>query len=109
VDETTDSVGRFIANLVAGKLDIEVSSHPHLIFFEVLHHINHSTVERCVNDGLKILWPTGVQEEKVLLLYSDAAAYMLKAATALKIFYHNLIHFTCLAHGLQRFTEEVTA
>jgi hypothetical protein len=54
-----------------------------------------------VNDGLTVLWPTGVHEEKVLILHSCAAAYMLKAATALKVFYPNLIHFTCLAHGLQ--------
>jgi hypothetical protein len=51
----------------------------------------------------------GVHEEKVLILYSDAAAYLLKAATALKVFYPNLIHFTCLAHGLQRVAEEVRA
>jgi hypothetical protein len=43
----------------------------------------------------------------MLVLYSDAAAYMLKAATALKVFYQNLIHFTCMAHGLQRVAEEV--
>jgi hypothetical protein len=49
-----------------------------------------------VNDGLKVLLPTGVNDEKVLNLYSDAAAYMLKAATALKDFYPNSIHFTGL-------------
>jgi hypothetical protein len=45
----------------------------------------------------------------VLILYSDAAAYVLKAATALKVFYPNLINFTCLAHGLQRIAAEVRA
>jgi hypothetical protein len=44
----------------------------------------------------------------VLLLYLDASAYILKAATALKVFYQNLIHFTCMAHGL-RVAEEVTS
>jgi hypothetical protein len=61
-----------------------------------------------VNDGLKVLWP-GVHEEKVLILYSDAAAYMPKAATALKVFHPNLIHLTGLAHGLQCVAEEVRA
>jgi hypothetical protein len=42
------SVGRFIVNLVAGKLDTEVPSNLHLICFKVLHHTNHSRV-----DGLK--------------------------------------------------------
>jgi hypothetical protein len=61
-----------------------------------------------VNDGLKVLWPTRVHE-KVLILYSDAAAYMLKAATALKVFYPNMIYFTYLAQGLQSVAEEVRA
>jgi hypothetical protein len=109
VDETTDSMGCFIANLGAGKLDGEVPSNPHLICFEVLHHTNHSTVARFVDDGLSVLRTIGVKEEKVLILYSDAAAYMLKAATALKVLYPNLINFTCLAHGLQCVAEEVRA
>jgi hypothetical protein len=111
VDETTDSVGRFIASLAGGNLhvDIEVPSNPHLICSKVLHHTNHSTVARFVNDGLKMLWPTGVHEEKVQILYSDAAAYVLKTATALKVFYPNLIHFTCMALVLQRVAEEVRA
>jgi hypothetical protein len=63
-------VVRFIANFVAGKLDIEVPSNPHLICSKVLHHKNHSTLARFVKDGLKMLWPTGVHEENVLILYS---------------------------------------
>jgi hypothetical protein len=42
-DETT-SMGRFITNSVAGKLDIEVLPNPHLIFSRVLQYTNHSTV-----------------------------------------------------------------
>jgi hypothetical protein len=57
MNETTDSVVRFIANIVAGKLDIEVPSNTHLICSKVLHHTNHSTVARYVNDGLNVLWP----------------------------------------------------
>jgi hypothetical protein len=58
----------------------------------------------------KVLWPTAVHEEKVLILYSDAAAYMLKAANAsLKVCYPHLIHFICLVHGLQHIAEEVRA
>jgi hypothetical protein len=73
VVETADSMGRFITNLMAGKLNIEIPSNPHFICSEVLHHINHSTVARFVNDGLEVLWPPGVYEKKVLFLYSDAA------------------------------------
>jgi hypothetical protein len=67
VDEKTDSMGRFFANLVAGKLDIEVPSNPHLIFSKVLHHKNHSTVALFVNDGLKVMWLAGVLEETVVI------------------------------------------
>jgi hypothetical protein len=87
VDETTDSMGRCIANLVAGKLDIEIFSNSHLICTKVQHHTNHSTVARFVNDRFKVLWLAGVQEEKVLILYPDAAVYMLKDGTALRVFY----------------------
>jgi hypothetical protein len=53
--DKTDSMGCFITNLVAGKLDIEVPSNPHLICSKVLHHTNHSAIARFVNDGLKML------------------------------------------------------
>jgi hypothetical protein len=100
VDETMDSVGLFIANLVAGKLDIEVLSNLHLISSKILHHTNHPTVARFGNGGLPVLWHTGIHEQKVLILCSDAVVRMLKAATVLKVFDTNLINFTRLAHGL---------
>jgi hypothetical protein len=59
-----------------------------------------------MKDGVKV-WPQSVQVEKVLVLYSEATASMPKAATALKVSYQNLIHFTCMAHGLQHVAEEV--
>jgi hypothetical protein len=34
---------------------------------------------------------------------------MLEAAIALKVFDPNLIHVTCLAHGLQRVAEDIRA
>jgi hypothetical protein len=47
----------------AGKLDIEVLSNPSLICFKALHHTNHPTFAKFVNDGLKALCPTRVHEE----------------------------------------------
>jgi hypothetical protein len=72
VGETTNSMGRFITNLVAGKSDIEIPSNPLLICSKALHH----TIPL-----------------KLLILYSDAVAYMLKAASVLKVFHPNLIHY----------------
>jgi hypothetical protein len=60
-----------------------------------------------VND--KVWWPARDHKEKVLILYSDAVAYMPKSATVLKVFYPNLIHLTCLVHGLQCIAKEVRA
>lgn len=79
VDETMDAVGRYIANLIVSKLDSENPAKAYLIYCKPLEQTNHSTVALFINDGLKVLWPNGVEEEKVLLLYTDAAAYMLKA------------------------------
>lgn len=54
VDETTDGKGRYIANLVIGKLDGKESPTPFLISSKTLEHANHATVARFVNDGLKV-------------------------------------------------------
>jgi hypothetical protein len=48
-------------------------------------------------------------DEKVPISYSDAVAYMLRAATVIEVFYPNLIHFTSLAHGLKHIAKEVRA
>jgi hypothetical protein len=77
VDETTDYVGRFIVNILPGKLNTEVPSNPQLICSKVRDHTNHSNAARFVNDGFKMLWHIGVHEEKALIMYSDAEAYML--------------------------------
>jgi hypothetical protein len=63
VDETTDSVDPFFANLLAGKLDFEVPSNPHLACYKVLYHVHNSTVARFMNERLKLLWPTGIHGE----------------------------------------------
>lgn len=58
-----------------------------------------------MNNGLKILWPGGRCDEKVLLMLSDA--YMIKAVDTLQILYPNMIHVTCVAHMLQQIVEIV--
>jgi len=107
VDETTDINGRFIANLIIGILHREKAKRSYLISCKELVKTNHFTVTRFVNDSLKILWPTGGNDDKVLLLLNDAAPYMVKSGDVLKVLYPNLIHVTCLAHGLNRVAEKV--
>nr|CAD7438991.1 unnamed protein product [Timema bartmani] len=53
VDETTDRCGRYIANIVVGKLDSTGPSSPHLIASRVLEVTNSSTIARVVRDSLR--------------------------------------------------------
>ncbi|KAE9534788.1 hypothetical protein AGLY_008080 [Aphis glycines] len=57
--------------------------------------------------SLFLLWPEDLRRDDVLLFITDAAPYMVKAARSLDIFYTNMIHLTCLAHGLHRIAEEI--
>lgn len=98
VDETTDTNGRYIANLLVGFLKHDTASQAYLLASKELPKTNHSTVSRFINDSLRILWPEGGNDEKVRLLISDAAPYMIKTGDSLKIFYPNIIHVTCVAH-----------
>lgn len=105
-DETTDSCGRYIANLIVGKLTKEPSP-THLVACKVLEKTNHSTVARFINDSIRTLFPNSTVDEKICIFVSDAAPYMIKAGQALQTFYPNLLHITCLAHGFHRLAEEI--
>ncbi len=78
-----------------------------LLNVEQLQKTNSSTVAQAVLNSLSILWPDGIKHEKVLLLVTDAAPYMKKAARALQVIFPSMIFITCLAHGLHRVAEEV--
>lgn len=108
VDETTDSCGRYVANLIVGVLNEETPTKGFLISCKQLDKTNHTTISRFVSEGLvSFFLPEAVPNEKILLMLTDAAAYMTKSASALKIFYPNLIHCTCLAHGVNRVAEHI--
>lgn len=105
-DETTDACGRYIANLIVGKLS-QAPSRPYLIACKELDKTNHSTIARFVNHSLNSTFPNIDIQEKVYVFITDAAPYMVKAAQALQVFFPNLIHITCMAHALHRVSEEV--
>jgi hypothetical protein len=46
--------------------------------------VNHMTVARVFSEAMQTLWPDGVKFDSVLLLFTDAAPYMKKAAEELK-------------------------
>ncbi|MGH9700798.1 MAG: DUF domain-containing protein [Candidatus Acidiferrales bacterium] len=107
VDETTDSLGRYIANFVVGVLDGKPSA-CYLVGVKQLDRTNSVTISRFVNDCLSALYlPEAVPSDKILFMVTDAAKYMIKAGEHLKIFYPNLSHLTCLAHGINRVAETI--
>ncbi len=106
VDETTDAVGRYVANVLAGKLNSEEYSKPYLINSRFLDKTNSDAIARLVNDSIKSLWPN-FDENLFKLLLTDAAPYMVKTGRSLKIFFPSLFSLTCFAHGLHRVCETV--
>lgn len=107
VDETTDVRGNYVANLLIGKLSSHEAGYPFLLASKILEKTNHDTICRFINNSLKMFPNDSGIENRVLLLLTDAASYMLKAGKTLKTFYKNLIHVTCIAHALNRIAEKV--
>ncbi|XP_018493904.1 uncharacterized protein LOC100901058 [Galendromus occidentalis] len=106
IDETTDSAGRSIANIVVGKLERTHLGKGHLLMCELLERCNATSIAQIFVKSMEFVWPEGVQHDRVLLFVTDAARYMVKAAKSLKILFPRLIHLTCIAHGLHRVAEE---
>ncbi|PSN40041.1 hypothetical protein C0J52_22487 [Blattella germanica] len=109
VDETCDSCRRYVGNFVVGKLHPDTRGRPHLLACKMLEKANHSTIARFVNDSLRLLWPSKMENNrsKELILVTHSAPYMLKAGKVLQVFYPNLIHVTCLSDALHRIAEKV--
>ena len=108
-DETSDSSGRKIVNIIIGVLkdDDVLSEKFFLLACEEISVVNHTTVARVFNDAMHILWPRGVKYDNVLLLLTDAAPYMIKAGEGLSVSYPKMIHVTCVAHALHRVCETI--
>ncbi|KAF4531152.1 hypothetical protein B566_EDAN017171 [Ephemera danica] len=107
VDETTDRDGRYICNVLVGLLLEDGPSPPYLIAVKQLERTNQNTVSRCVDEALTDLFGDSSARNRLLLLLSDAAAYMKAAARLLRAFYPKLTHVTCLVHALHRTCETV--
>eukprot|EP00095_Tigriopus_kingsejongensis_P008149 maker-scaffold196_size269943-snap-gene-1.31 protein:Tk08149 transcript:maker-scaffold196_size269943-snap-gene-1.31-mRNA-1 annotation:"PREDICTED: uncharacterized protein LOC100906479" len=101
IDETTDATGRAVGNVLLGRLDHDTYHKPYLVNSAFLDKTNSSTIARLVNDSLRLVSPN-FEAELAKVLVTDAAAYMLKAGTDLKVFFPSLLHVTCLAHALHR-------
>jgi hypothetical protein len=107
VDETTDVKGWYIVNVVVGSMEVEEKSSVHLLTSEQIQKTISSTVAQVFSNALLLLWPEGIQYERVLLFLTDATPYMKKAAAVLKVIYSRMLHVTCLAHALHRVSEYI--
>lgn len=107
VDEATDACGSAVANFIIGALNSDSASNSYLLASKVLDKTNHETIVNFVIDCFNVLWPGKDASDKVLLMLSDAAAYMLKAGQILSQKYTKMIHFTCAAHALNRVAEKI--
>lgn len=103
-DETTDALGRFALNILVGKLDGEPSI-PMLLSTIFLEKTNNTTVQQSIMKSLTTLYGADIPFERVWLLLTDQAPYMLKAGRGLKQMFPNMKHVTCIVHSLNRVCE----
>lgn len=97
IDETTDVEQRYIANLIFGI--IGESGRSYLFASKVLDATNSNTIASFFDQSINEL---NIDKNKVLLIVTGAAPYMMKAMRSLNVLYPKMIHVTCLAHGLHR-------
>lgn len=88
-------------------MDPDIPCVPHLVCSKELKKTNQETVAHFVNNALKTLYLNNLDENKVLVIYTDAAPYMIAAVKLLKVFYPALLHITCLAHAMNRVAETI--
>ena len=67
-DETTDSCGRYIANLIVGTLKLEPSP-SYLVACKELEKTNHTTMARFVNEGIKKYFLNHLQKKEYLYFF----------------------------------------
>lgn len=56
IDETTDSEGRYVANVIIGTLNIDAPGKTYLLTTEVLEKANNSTIVKLFDHSMFILW-----------------------------------------------------
>lgn len=100
VDETTDKRNRYVVNVLVGALNGNQSK-PMLISTTFVDQTNNKTVSQCLMDSLRMIWPKNTHYDRVWLVVSDRASYMLKSMNGFKEFFPNLHHITCIVHYIE--------
>lgn len=106
-DETCDIKGRCVTNVIIGVLDPNKAQKPYLISTKIQERVNAEYIAKVIADSMEHIFGTDRSNYimRILLFVSDAAAYMVKAGKLLKSVYPNMLHVTCIAHGLHRICE----
>ncbi|XP_029655439.1 uncharacterized protein LOC115229178 [Octopus sinensis] len=94
IDETQHSLKKYV-NIIAGKIDNPTNIY--LIDCICVEIADASSVCQTIDDCLRNYQ---IERKNFVLLLTDAAPYMMSAATSIRIFYPNMIHLTCFAHLL---------
>lgn len=106
IDETQNSQGKYVANILMGKLDKDCYHAPHLVHSCVMEKVNADTMSQLCNDTIRDVLP-GFKAENLKLFVSDQAPYMMKCAKNLKPLYPAMLIISCIVHGLHRVCETI--
>jgi len=99
IDVSMDVKKRKVIIILIGVLDSsEVDSKVLSVTFH--SKVDSSVVIQSVNDSLGNLFENKVPYDKMILVVTDQAPYMIKAIQGLKLFFQNLNHITCVVHAL---------
>ena len=97
-DETPDPQGRCVLNILVAPLLLDENGklNSFLIGTVFLKTVDHKSVSQAV---VRALQEYGIDNENVIVINTDNAAYMIKAFdVCLSVLYPNAVHITCLAH-----------
>ncbi|CAH0552912.1 unnamed protein product [Brassicogethes aeneus] len=67
IDETTDSAGRYVANVIVGSL----MDKPSPAYTHCLQKTNSASIAKTFNDAMIFLWPTGRRRVKINVQQDD--------------------------------------
>eukprot|EP00095_Tigriopus_kingsejongensis_P010695 snap_masked-scaffold1306_size49381-processed-gene-0.0 protein:Tk10695 transcript:snap_masked-scaffold1306_size49381-processed-gene-0.0-mRNA-1 annotation:"PREDICTED: uncharacterized protein LOC100902024" len=105
VDETTDRQGRSMTAILASPLDGQSLDQPFMSDCVGIITANKVTLQQAVIKSLSKLFGDKVDFNKLRVFLTDGAPYCIKAGLGLKSLCPNMLHITCLAHGVKRVAE----
>lgn len=107
-DETTDTSGRYVLNIIAGACSVVRRETAYLIKTVELNATNALNVNKELLECINWMFSNMVSDyDKLKLLVSDGAPYAIKAGNMLKEIIPNLKHVVCLCHNLHNLCETI--